>query len=56
MVLPIITQQYDSDLGSGFPRRTSDRYIFVTSNRRIPVKEALGLSAVVSCVGELIPF
>jgi len=28
----------------------------MTSNRYIPVKKALGLTAVVSCVGELIPW
>jgi hypothetical protein len=40
------TQEYDFDLGSG--------QMFMTSNRRIPVKDTLCRNTVVSCEGELI--
>jgi hypothetical protein len=48
--LLLVTQEYDFGLSSGFAGGS------VTSNRRIPVKNALGRSAVVSCEGELILF
>jgi hypothetical protein len=49
-----VTQEYDTDHGSGWAGRSQIATMFMTRNSFIPTKNTLGWKAVVSCKGELI--
>jgi hypothetical protein len=54
ILVMILTEEFAADLGSCFVLEISDRPLFVTSNRYIPVKNQLDWSTVVSCACEMI--